>query len=150
MRRGTRLLGAAEAMLESIGAALEPVDRVPYAQSLASARSQLGDEQFESARQEGRAMSSEEAIEYAQRHPEGIFASVLAHEPAHAEGHEIGAERQRQVEELHIQVNQAKKARQVEAITGTEYFIELQARAKALLLARRQKEARSDSQGQLP
>jgi hypothetical protein len=35
----------------------------------------------------------------------------------------------------------SEKARQVEAITGTEYFIELQARAKALLLTRQQRGA---------
>ena len=82
-------------------------------------------------------MSTEEAIEYA--------LLPTTYEQDRAESHGIGAERQRKVEELHIEVNQAKKARQVEAITGTEYFIELQARAKALLLARRQQEATSDN-----
>ncbi len=45
------------------------------------------------------------------------------------------------VDELHIEVNQAKKARQVEAIIETDYFKELQRRANALLLERKEREA---------
>ena len=56
---------------------------------------------------------------YALQHPESIYVDFHSHETAYAEGHEARAEGQRQVEELHIEVNQAKKARQVEAITGT-------------------------------
>jgi predicted ATPase len=132
-QRGARLLGASEALLESIGAVQEPIDRALYTKGAASARSQLGDEAFERARQEGRAMSEEAAIEFA------LQPTVYA--PAHTVVGEVRAERQRQVEELRIEVNQAKKARQVEAIIGTEYFVDLQARASALLLERKEREA---------
>ena len=47
----------------------------------------------------------------------------------------------RQVDELRIKIDHDKKARQVEAITGTEYFVQLQARAKALIVARQQRAA---------
>jgi predicted ATPase/class 3 adenylate cyclase len=149
-RQGTRLLGASEALLESIGAVLDPVDRSPYEEGVASARLQLGDEPFERARHEGRAMSTEEAIEYALRFPEQMFAGAPkeypAHEPAGAERHVARAERQRRVDELHIEVNQAKKVQQVEAIIGTDYFRELQVRAGALLLERKEREAGSRRQ----
>jgi predicted ATPase/DNA-binding XRE family transcriptional regulator len=64
-RRGTRLMGASEGLYESIGGVMEASDRIPYDRALASARSQLGDEDFETAWQEGQAMSLEQAIEYA-------------------------------------------------------------------------------------
>jgi predicted ATPase/uncharacterized protein HemY len=63
--RGPMLLGAAGGLLASIGAVLDPEDRSRYEQSVATARSMLGEEAFEEAMQEGRAMSMEEAIEYA-------------------------------------------------------------------------------------
>ncbi len=136
---GTRLLGAAEALLESIGAVLEAVDRTLYTQGIAAARLQLGDEPFEKVRQEGRAMSTEAAIEYA------LHLQPIVYEPALTRDHEVRVERHRRVEELHIAVNQAKKAQQVEAITGTEYFIELQAKARALIVARQERGAANGS-----
>jgi hypothetical protein len=136
-QRGARLLGASEALLESIGAVLETVDHMLHTQGVASARLQLGDEPFDKARHEGRAMSMEAAIEYA--------IQPIMHESALTKVYEVRVERQRRVEDLHIAVNQAKKAQQVEAITGTEYFIELQARARALLLARQERGAGNDS-----
>jgi tetratricopeptide (TPR) repeat protein len=144
-QRGARLLGASEALLESIGAVQEPVDRVLYTQGIASARLQLGDEPFEKARQEGRAMSAEAATEYALQHSGG----TRTYAPPRTQVYEVQTERQRQVDELHIEINQAKKARQVEAITATEYFIELQARAKALLLERTEREAKNRSSAKL-
>ena len=63
--RGARLLGGVEALLEAVGAVLQPEDRIPYEQGVGSARAQLGEEEFERAWQEGRAMSMEEAVEYA-------------------------------------------------------------------------------------
>jgi tetratricopeptide (TPR) repeat protein len=63
--RGTRLLGAAEALLGAISAVLDPEDRMVYEQGVASARAQLSEEDFERAWAEGRAMSMEAAIEYA-------------------------------------------------------------------------------------
>jgi len=56
-------------------------------------------------------------------------------------------QRQRQVDELRIKIDHDKKARQVEAITGTEYFIQLQARARALLVAREERGAGTELPG---
>jgi predicted ATPase len=71
---GARLLGAVQGVLGTlrfIGPGLECEDRAPYERAMASAREQLGDEAFEKAWQEGRAMSVEEAIDYAlKRTPE--------------------------------------------------------------------------------
>ena len=44
---------------------MEADARIPYDFVVSSARAQLGDEAFEKAIQEGRAMSMEQAIEYA-------------------------------------------------------------------------------------
>ncbi len=136
-QRGTRLLGASEDLLESIGAVLEAVDRVLYEKGVASARLQLGDPPFEKTRHEGQAMSMEAAIEYA--------LQPIVYEPSLTRVHEVQAERPRRVDELHIAINQAKKAQQVEAIVGTEYFIELQAKARALLVARQERGAGNGS-----
>ena len=66
------MLGAAEALLEAIGAVMDPDDHMVYEQAVASARAQLSEEEFERARAEGRAMSMEQAIEYAlEPMPEG-------------------------------------------------------------------------------
>jgi predicted ATPase/class 3 adenylate cyclase len=62
--RATRLLGAAEALLGSLGQVLESDDRVLYDQGIAAAHAELGQE-FEAAMQEGRDMSMEQAISYA-------------------------------------------------------------------------------------
>ena len=56
----------------------------------------------------------------------------------------LGLSRYRQVEDLHIKIDQDRKARQVEAITGTEYFKGLQVRAGVLLLEREKREASKD------
>ena len=63
-QEGARLLGAVDALFESFGGVIEPDDRIPYDRAVASARSQMGEEAFERARQEGRAMSMEQAIAY--------------------------------------------------------------------------------------
>jgi tetratricopeptide (TPR) repeat protein len=63
--RGARLLGAAEGILAAIGAVLLGEDRIPYERGIASALSLLGAEAFEKAMQEGRAMSMEDAMDYA-------------------------------------------------------------------------------------
>jgi len=62
---GAKLLGAAEALLESIGAVMDPADGMIYEQGVASARAQLSGEEFEKARAEGRAMSMEQIVDYA-------------------------------------------------------------------------------------
>jgi predicted ATPase/class 3 adenylate cyclase/Tfp pilus assembly protein PilF len=140
VERGTKLLGAAEGLLQAIGAVLDPETHRSCERSAEQARGLVGEKIFNVAWDEGRAMSMDEAAEYA--------LQSVADEPARAQSvqsdlfHEDQVERQRQVEEqLHINIDQDRKARQVEAITGTQYFIELQARASALLLERKEREA---------
>jgi tetratricopeptide (TPR) repeat protein len=60
-----RLLAAANALLEAMGAVPEASDRLPYEQSVALARSRLGEERFSKAWDAGRTMSWEQAVEYA-------------------------------------------------------------------------------------
>jgi predicted ATPase/Tfp pilus assembly protein PilF/DNA-binding XRE family transcriptional regulator len=64
-QRGARQLAASDALREAIGVVMEPDDRIPYDRAVASAHAQLGEVDFEKARQEGRAMSMEQAIDYA-------------------------------------------------------------------------------------
>jgi predicted ATPase/DNA-binding CsgD family transcriptional regulator len=69
--RAARLWGAAEALGEAIGLPLSPLDRShpDYARLLAAARSQLDEAAWEAARAEGKAMTPEQAIEYALTSP---------------------------------------------------------------------------------
>jgi tetratricopeptide (TPR) repeat protein len=60
-----RLLGAAEALRERIGVLIGPADRVLYEHQIGFARNSLSEEAFASAWTEGRAMTLEQAIEYA-------------------------------------------------------------------------------------
>lgn len=62
---GVRLLGASDALLEAAGHQREADDAIPYEHAAEAARKALGEEEFERLRGEGRAMSMEEAIEYA-------------------------------------------------------------------------------------
>jgi DNA-binding NarL/FixJ family response regulator len=50
---------------KSLGAAIHPTDRADYERSVAAARSQLGEAEWEAAFAQGMAMSAEEAAEYA-------------------------------------------------------------------------------------
>jgi tetratricopeptide (TPR) repeat protein len=65
-KRGARLLGAAEALRESIGAVIPLVDRIDYDRAVAAVRAALGDT-TESTWAEGRAMSLDQAVEYVLR-----------------------------------------------------------------------------------
>jgi predicted ATPase len=67
LSRAARLAGAAEALLETIEVIAYPhaTDRSFYERTLAAARENLGPEAWAEAREEGRAMTAEEAIEYA-------------------------------------------------------------------------------------
>jgi predicted ATPase/DNA-binding XRE family transcriptional regulator len=68
VERSARLLGAAEGLLEEVGARIYNYylpDRSLYERTVATVRSQLGEESFEQTRAEGRAMTFEQAIEYA-------------------------------------------------------------------------------------
>ena len=62
--RAARLWGAAEALRESLGVPLPPSERA-LRDSYAAARSRLGEETWEGAQVEGRAMPLEEAVDYA-------------------------------------------------------------------------------------
>jgi predicted ATPase/class 3 adenylate cyclase/Tfp pilus assembly protein PilF len=64
-KRGARLLGAAEALLEAIRAIVSADDRMVYEQGVASAHAQLSEEEFEKAWAKGRTMNLEQAIAYA-------------------------------------------------------------------------------------
>jgi non-specific serine/threonine protein kinase len=63
--RAARLYGAAQALLDSIGARLDSIDRLGYDQYVASAREQLGEAAFAREWATGRAMTVEQAIKYA-------------------------------------------------------------------------------------
>jgi predicted ATPase/DNA-binding SARP family transcriptional activator/DNA-binding CsgD family transcriptional regulator len=63
--RLARLWGAAEALSESIGVTLYPIERRDYSPYVDAARTQLDEATWGAALAEGRAMSAEEAVEYA-------------------------------------------------------------------------------------
>ena len=63
--RAARLLGAVEVLRVAADTQLWPAERVDYERNSAAIRAELGQEAFEAALAEGRAMSMEKAIEYA-------------------------------------------------------------------------------------
>jgi ATP/maltotriose-dependent transcriptional regulator MalT len=63
--RAARLWGAAEALRKSIGAPLPASERLDYERSVGAVRSQLDEAEWEAVFAQGRAMSAEEAAEYA-------------------------------------------------------------------------------------
>ncbi|HET7090040.1 MAG TPA: tetratricopeptide repeat protein [Anaerolineae bacterium] len=63
--RSARLFGAAEALRENIGYHTSPGQRALYEHFVTAARAQLDEATFEAAWAEGRAMTLEQAIEYA-------------------------------------------------------------------------------------
>jgi hypothetical protein len=70
--RAAKLLGAADGLLQSIGARLIGADRLSYERAVASARALLRVEAFGKAWQEGQAMNIEQAIKYGlERTPKG-------------------------------------------------------------------------------
>ena len=66
-REAARLFGAADAIRERMGTVRFKIWDVGYEASLAAVRDALGEKDFESAWAEGAALSTEEAIAYAQR-----------------------------------------------------------------------------------
>jgi tetratricopeptide (TPR) repeat protein len=68
--RAVRLFGAAEALREAMGHQPSPQDQADYDGRLAATRSRLGVVAFEAAWAEGRAMTLEQAIEYAMKETE--------------------------------------------------------------------------------
>jgi non-specific serine/threonine protein kinase len=65
LERAARLLGAAEAVREAIGAAALAQDRTDDDRNVAIVRSRLDEKRLNMAWAEGRAMTLEQAIEYA-------------------------------------------------------------------------------------
>jgi hypothetical protein len=63
--RALRLVGAAIVLHESIGARLPPAEQERLESMLEAARQSLGEEAAEAALAEGKAMSFEQAIDYA-------------------------------------------------------------------------------------
>ena len=66
-REATRLFGAAHAIRQRIGEVRFKIYDADYEATVEAARNALGDEDFQSVWSEGAALSSEEAIAYAQR-----------------------------------------------------------------------------------
>jgi predicted ATPase/class 3 adenylate cyclase/Tfp pilus assembly protein PilF len=128
-QRGARLIGAAEGILQSIGASLSPDERKRFEAGVEAARSRLGEEGFEQVSGEGRALSMDEAIELALQPTE--YASGG---PSLEAQETVAAQRRGALldDDLHMKIDQEKKAKQVEAITGTDYFRELQAKVTSL------------------
>jgi predicted ATPase/class 3 adenylate cyclase/Tfp pilus assembly protein PilF len=69
MERAATLWGAAEAQWEEIESDLPPVVHEQYERGIAPARQALGEEAFATAQAKGRAMTVEQAIEYAREPP---------------------------------------------------------------------------------
>jgi hypothetical protein len=65
--RAARLLGASEALLESLGVGHQPQDQVEIDRYIAATRQQLDEKIFKKAWNEGRAMSLEQAMAYVVR-----------------------------------------------------------------------------------
>ena len=63
--RAAQIWGAAERLREEIGVVLPSYDRVNYENALSATRAALGDDAFERAWREGRAMLLEDAVQYA-------------------------------------------------------------------------------------
>jgi ATP/maltotriose-dependent transcriptional regulator MalT len=83
--RAARLWGAAEAAREDTGMALPPIERTLHEPYLAAARSRLRERQWEDALAEGRAMSLEEAVEYALSKEETDSPTTLVAEKSSAD-----------------------------------------------------------------
>jgi hypothetical protein len=64
-QKAARLLGAAQALRRSIGAAVKPSEHEHYERYLDIARAQVSRDAFEAAWAEGRDMALEEVISYA-------------------------------------------------------------------------------------
>jgi hypothetical protein len=58
-----RLLGVSEAVRESLGQTIPPVDRPAYDQTIAAVRASLPSDEFDRQRAAGRSMTAEQAIE---------------------------------------------------------------------------------------
>jgi hypothetical protein len=68
-RAAGRLFGAAEQMMEELGWSPAPIGHAEYDRHLRAARAELGEQAFEAAWAEGRAMTPEQAAAYALGEP---------------------------------------------------------------------------------
>ena len=93
--RSATLWGAAEALREQMGMALSHLDLAAsgYEQDLAAVRSTLGETSFAAAWAEGRAMSFEQAIDYALQEPAEVAASSEGPPEVRPEDHTGGHRR---------------------------------------------------------
>ena len=94
--RAAHLWGAAEAAREATGIAFSPGELALHEPYLASARSRLGDAAWKEALAEGRAMSLEEAAEYALSEEEPIRPRPIprSHRPREPMGNLTPRERE--------------------------------------------------------
>lgn len=65
-KKAVRVFGAAAALRDSIGSVIDPVDQPEYDRTLEVLRGELGEEQYAAAWEEGRLLTVEQAIEYAE------------------------------------------------------------------------------------
>jgi len=63
--KASRLYGAAAALRAGIGSVIDPADQAAYDSQRAALRAALGPERFAAAREDGRAMTLEQAVAYA-------------------------------------------------------------------------------------
>src|SRR6266699_2698139 len=78
--RAARLWGAAEALRETMGAPIWPIERAAYERSVAAARALLGEMAFAAAWAEGRTMPLEQVL--AARGPAAMLAPIPAGRPS--------------------------------------------------------------------
>jgi predicted ATPase/DNA-binding SARP family transcriptional activator/DNA-binding CsgD family transcriptional regulator len=118
--RAARLFGAGEVLREAIGASQGPFYLVDYEQAVTAARVGLGQEDFAAAWAEGRAMSTEDAIEYALSGKEP--ASRTKKKPLDTTQQAILTHRER---EIALLVSQGMTNRQVAAdLSLSEHTVE--------------------------
>jgi DNA-binding CsgD family transcriptional regulator/tetratricopeptide (TPR) repeat protein len=115
--RASRLWGAAEASRETTGIALPPGDRALHEPYLAAARSRLGEAAWEEALAEGRAMSLEEAAQYARTKDEESAAPATPVLERSSAGVPIGELTSRE-EEVAVLVARGLTNRQVSTELG--------------------------------
>jgi non-specific serine/threonine protein kinase len=95
--RSARLWGAGESVMQDIGTGLGPVERYHYGSYIDAARALLKEAAWEAAFAEGRAMSAEEAVEYALSEedipaaPENPLADRSAGDPLTRRAREVAA-----------------------------------------------------------
>ena len=64
-QRASALVGAVDSLLEATGSTLARIERDAYQQAATISRKALGDHDFEANQKQGRAMSMDQAIQYA-------------------------------------------------------------------------------------